>query len=424
MIRNSLRQKGAILVLTALALPMLICTTGLAIDLGNIYVQCSRLQNAADAAAIAGAHAYNGETIKSANNSAKEYIKGKMHNLATDEDIHPPNYQMQSKDNVKYYRVKLEKDVPLYFLKVFYEKDTFTVPVESIAEIKTTNNILSPYMFIFSKRLHTVGTFSNPDNATTDGQIRSSFDDSIIYTDKNYEELAYNDDNKLNVQAFFTQKSVDEKLSISRALAKSAAVYDKTTGKASTNGYYHSAIYSTYDYMNMISYIENGVKSAQNDAFNAGYNLKASDINTSQKYSYVFNANADLNIDTALSGDINTPIYIEFKSGTDVTNINLSADTRRPIMIYSEGTTKIHLNLNGHTFRGIICAPKINDEGVLINANGGTFSGTITAANINLQGGTSHYKFEGFSASDSGNSSSSTTTVTLTSNPSGITWND
>ncbi|MCH3959510.1 MAG: Tad domain-containing protein [Selenomonas sp.] len=126
MIRNTLRQKGAILVLTALALPMLICATGLAVDLGNIYVQRSRLQNAADAAAIAGAHAYadNAEKVSShpkADAMAGQYLTGSAKNLEEDEVVHP-NYQAKSKDSVTYYRVALQKDVPLYFLKAFYEK--------------------------------------------------------------------------------------------------------------------------------------------------------------------------------------------------------------------------------------------------------------------------------------------------------------
>ena len=51
-------QRGAILVLTAFLLPFIIAFTGLAVDFGNLYVQHQRLQNAADAAVLAGAKAY------------------------------------------------------------------------------------------------------------------------------------------------------------------------------------------------------------------------------------------------------------------------------------------------------------------------------------------------------------------------------
>ena len=78
------------------------------------------------------------------------------------------------------------------------------------------------------------------------------------------------------------------------------------------------------------------------------------------------------------------------------------------------------MNLNGHTFRGVVWAPYINDEGVLINANGGTFSGSIIASSINLQGGRGTFKYENFfdsgSGSGSGSGSSSSTSSTATYN--------
>ena len=86
------RQSGAILAFTALLLPMIIVGTGLAVDLGNIYVQYSRLQNAADAAALAGAHEYavQGEKVNShpkANKMAEKYVQGDYHNLDHSESI-------------------------------------------------------------------------------------------------------------------------------------------------------------------------------------------------------------------------------------------------------------------------------------------------------------------------------------------------
>ena len=53
------------------------------------------------------------------------------------------------------------------------------------------------------------------------------------------------------------------------------------------------------------------------------------------------------------------------------------------------------MNLNGHTFSGIVYAPTMSDEGVLINANEGTFNGSIVARTLNLQGGRGHYVYAG-----------------------------
>ena len=48
-------QKGVLLVFTALLLPVVFACAGLAVDLGNMYVHKSNLQNAVDSAALAGA---------------------------------------------------------------------------------------------------------------------------------------------------------------------------------------------------------------------------------------------------------------------------------------------------------------------------------------------------------------------------------
>lgn len=51
-------QRGALLVLFALLLPVFFACAGLAVDLGNMYSYKSNLQNAVDAAALAGASGY------------------------------------------------------------------------------------------------------------------------------------------------------------------------------------------------------------------------------------------------------------------------------------------------------------------------------------------------------------------------------
>ena len=56
---NYLKQeRGSILVLSVILLPILFAFLGFGYDFGNIYMHKSRLQNVADAAALAGARAY------------------------------------------------------------------------------------------------------------------------------------------------------------------------------------------------------------------------------------------------------------------------------------------------------------------------------------------------------------------------------
>ena len=57
--KQSERQRGSILLLTAVLLPILIAMVGLAIDTAHLYAQQIRLQNAADAAVLAAAKEYS-----------------------------------------------------------------------------------------------------------------------------------------------------------------------------------------------------------------------------------------------------------------------------------------------------------------------------------------------------------------------------
>ncbi|BAL81739.1 hypothetical protein SELR_00310 [Selenomonas ruminantium subsp. lactilytica TAM6421] len=52
--KGKLAEKGTVLVFVALALPFLILFAGMAIDIGRGYLHKSYMQNAADAAALAG----------------------------------------------------------------------------------------------------------------------------------------------------------------------------------------------------------------------------------------------------------------------------------------------------------------------------------------------------------------------------------
>ena len=51
------KQRGQVLVFYALMIPLLLLFAGAGLDLGWYYLNVSRLQNAADAAALAGAQA-------------------------------------------------------------------------------------------------------------------------------------------------------------------------------------------------------------------------------------------------------------------------------------------------------------------------------------------------------------------------------
>ncbi|MDD6119502.1 MAG: pilus assembly protein [Selenomonadaceae bacterium] len=113
------QQKGAFIVLTAFLLPLLIALSGTVIDFGNLYIHKARLQNATDAAAIAGAYAYLDYGDKAAGDTAKSYIMGDSGNLPKDTILTYEKYSAITEDGNTLYCVQLKESVPLYFLKYF-----------------------------------------------------------------------------------------------------------------------------------------------------------------------------------------------------------------------------------------------------------------------------------------------------------------
>lgn len=425
------RQKGAILVLTAFLLPLLLAATGCAIDFGNLYYQKSRLQNAADAAALAGAHQYvkvyetkHASGAKTAADAlADEYIIGGHHNLQLDEAVEIQHELKLGKKQKYYYIVTISKAVPLYFLQIFLSEKEATVSAHSNAVIYSNENTaeskenkMPPHLFVFSRQLTGVNSIDSPDNFDLAGKIITTFDGSVVYTDPNHEPIQYSTQTD-KLQEFFTKRARDEGLSVNEARKRDGSVYDTTAqgaerGEDTKHGYWHRA-----QYLENFSYDELGkqiLSPYTEEKHNIDhYDQKHQDfyqnaVEASDHLQKYDSGNINLTIFKEIQGNIDQPVVIEAPQYGSVINVNLYADTRRPIIIYSPGAMQIHVNLNGHTFRGIVFAPNINDEGVLVNANGGIFSGSIVAKTINLQGGKGTYRYENvLGGSASGGSSGS-----------------
>lgn len=433
-----LNQKGAVLVLTALMLPLIICVAGTAVDLGNIYIQHSRLQNAADAAALAGANAYakNNETVAAhpkANETAAEYISGKYHNLAADENISEPSYQARKIDSsLSYYRVKLQKEVDLYFLKLFTDKTTFSVTAASVASIINTQSISTPSnLFLFEKEFDAVNSLKNPDKLTNDSYNRDSknmistaFDGKIHYTDRYGKEnkdsySIKNGDVKVTYSSqsstldrFFTSSAMTDNKSqnISNIMEKGHDAEFSSDGTPQS-GYYHYAEFEAYDYKPFLNFMKDLTANAD---IVQDQNLKTSSQTFASDYiraEYSKTPNLSIEVDKTLGSANNSdePIYIyintvgEYGGSMSVVNINLNADTGRPLIICLDGnpsnrSTQVHFNLNGYTFKGIIFTPYSNEwEGVLVNAANSTFYGSIYAGNkLSLRGDNSKYIYKDF----------------------------
>ena len=428
------RQKGQIIVFTAVLLPFIIAMCGLTVDFGNMYVHKSKLQNAADAAAIAGAYAYaeNGENKDqhpNANDAADDSIEI---NYSNHSNI-TREFKARTANNKDYFRVVLREDVPIYFLRLFNVGNTAEVAADAVASIESTggnsggDSIFNNLFSFGGGGFNSTNNGQNPDNpnnridpnhiATYDGNIVNIGQDtgSATYRHKLLTSQAREEASKGNIisttdainAGYYTEVTTDKTKSLDEQLA---TIRDK----AKTDG-------SRQDKMNDIPLSKYLQQANGND------------------YIYNTSENFELKVDSTYmqqNANNNNPLYVVVdiaptpwnawagcKLKPEVTYQN-GYETSRPIVFVYTGKGEVTIDpVSNSFFRGIIYAPY---GSVKINDNGLTFRGSIVANSISLSS-VGHYTWEpiisGGGSSGSGSSSGSTS-VGLVSPPSDINWND
>lgn len=432
------KEKGAIIVFTALLLPFMMICVGLAFDLGNLYVHKTRLQNAADAAALAGARAYaaSGETNSpdtvtshpAADAEAREYVKSNAEeNNLNNDVITTCRAKANNSDETRiYYRVDLEEEVPFYFLRILgterFEKQT--VKADSVAVIMaavTYEEEKGNELFIVRHNLNIVNSIDNPDTVNKADYVgtplarAATFNGSITYTDgsgKNPKNASGYSDYKIThstqqgeLEYFFTTKAKTEGKTLWQAThdvngneiegkgneyatRDSFADYDMSALGASTKTLLGLQDYSARNWENWDSYKSNFKTKAD---FGSG--ITSSDLSNSVAITADM-ANGDGNIALTIDGSVgdsdSDPIYVYFDESIYQINFNVNSSNNRPIVVCYMGTGNMHINFNnGSTFTGVIYAPNItSQEGCLINNNNNShFVGSIIANYMYIAGG-------------------------------------
>ena len=120
--RSRRTQKGTVIVLAAILLPILLAGLGLVIDNGQALDMKRRLQKAADAGALAAAHEIRRNKAGGLHQIALDNIKLNGFSLP-DTNIqvfNPPKTGKRAGDK-DFVEVVLRHEAPLYFMKAFYE---------------------------------------------------------------------------------------------------------------------------------------------------------------------------------------------------------------------------------------------------------------------------------------------------------------
>ena len=375
------RQKGQILVFTAVLLPLLIAACGFTVDFGNMYMHKSKLQNAADAAAISGAYAYRdyGDTPEKHKN-ADNFAEFSLHdNIANATDLERIYQARIADDGNTYYRVLLTEEVPVYFLRLFNVGDTVNVSADAVASISYSGGkggIFDNLFSFGSGGFHTVNSTQNYDNAGNPLISGSAFYHGRIVG---------------------IGPDADMKKDYQRTLLDTIALEKKNNG---TYKYVTEAI-AAGDYIELehdadkaldekMADIMAGVNSNQGKAYKWDNGIDISQISQFYGANYIYNKggiNPTLNINSPLPATSdNSPLYIVCDTPGQLGKIELKSSVvdmnSRPIIYVFTGSD-LHIHADGGFFRGIIYAPyatvKLNDDKL-------KFYGSIVANKLDLDG--------------------------------------
>ena len=395
-------QKGVLLVFTALLLPVVFACAGLAVDLGNMYVHKSNLQNAVDSAALAGAAGYiaGGETAEDhpgANIMSDEYLKA---NLGGEyQKLIVKDFQAQTVSGKTYYRVKVTQKSPVYFMTLLGLDPLTDVSADAVAQVGSAGSSSSGFGFkdlIVANHISDLGSIgpnyyywwrdifspyllgSYGIQATYDGNIVERGSDSPGYAftpdaynktlgwavaDHNYFRLSDGGDTDYNSFYDSTERKFDD-------------LYNANRSSVQKWNYTNQVIYGTGDY-----------------------------------YEKTTSGNANVTIQ-GLDGESSKPIYVKIDSEANANkiNINIPETNNRPIVIIYTGTTKngkgngkgnnkpLILDINSSsnwygptTFTGVLYAP--NADVVIQMGYGCEFRGSINAGDLTVDSNMSRFTY-------------------------------
>lgn len=403
------QERGAIFVLTAILLPLMFGFIGISYDVGNLYMHKARLQNVADAAALAGAREYvnQKETPDSHGKTdieANKFINSNLVNLNNADSVTPDEKShlvRQSVDGSKtktYYRIGLTENVGLSFLPVLGINRNATVQASAVALAEGTASNTLPSVpvpasasFSIFDNLFTFSEYLFLDNINENGHADASFDGRIVYT-----MLNNNTETSSNPNDFFYKLGDQPGMSVDkRHIYNQKGNVSNGQNTSHINDPYLNPYFNTRDYVETFKQWlrtdEAGKKLYYEVTSDSYQEFNTSFINQHLDYN-VFHYNYDKangNMVVNVSGNISTskynddtPVYVIVEPQVHLLRVHLNNNSR-PIVVVYLGNERISIE-SGDKGKLVLYAP--DSEVYLVNFNG-TYTGNIIAKRIALGGG-------------------------------------
>ncbi len=406
------QESGAIITLTALLIPLMLSMMGIGYDVGNLYMHKARLQNMADAAALAGGKEYldkldvseeggtvqDGETIDNHPNTdrvAKNYVTKNSINLPNSTISHDFNslkVRLSNTDGkTPYFRVGLQEYVNLHFLPI-------------ISGLPKSQLVRAEGIAVLVKG--TPGTGTGSSGSSNQKPLPSAFNNLFTFSDSFITENVIEDHiHNFNINASFKGDIAYTNYNqVNPDKTSQTNMYYNTSGNnggdsSPNNHFYESKVNGSSNkindpIINTLNNTEDYVTAFQSwlsgphiEITNHNHqNLSASDINNyeSNVIHYNYSGNLNIHINGAINAtenyNIYTPVYIIIEPSIHLTNINMSNnDGGRPVVLVYLGEEELWFQ-NANNFSGVIYAPYAK-----VNVNfGGTFLGNIVAESIQI----------------------------------------
>jgi Flp pilus assembly protein TadG len=134
---NARREKGSVLLMCALAMPVLIGLAGLALDAGTMYVERRNMQTAADAGALGGASEIYRQQFSLVTSSAQAATTANGFTDGTNGvtvTVNRPQASGYYTGNLEYVEVLINQPSPTYFRR-FLGTRPWTVPARAVAGV-------------------------------------------------------------------------------------------------------------------------------------------------------------------------------------------------------------------------------------------------------------------------------------------------
>lgn len=441
-------KKGAVLLFAALLLPLLFAFAGLAFDLGNMYALHSRLQNSADASALAGAAVFDSRVDTESDHETSDRAAEKFLRLNNESlegiTMDPPQVRLGSNDRY-YYRVRLRQEVPYYILRYFRSVlgDYINISATAYAMIPFSRSGAGDG----SESGGTPGYFDNLFTAVKNIHLQHATENPDVYnrydlTTKEGVEKALNDNQRIEISSFYDGNMVYGGNLITQGFIFNSqakpyknnaldALHDNLTGYVQNPTYDPSLSQS-----DISGYIATAEKIAEANttykgAANGNQTFNIDEINNNipayNGYHYTNNNGGDFQINNSLKGNSDEPFYVIVdKAANPQIHMNSGVDTVRPIIYCYLGNGAVKVEpAPGSTFRGVIYAP--NASQVHINeGDGWTFEGSIVANQIHLNAKATYFHknwLEGGSNTP-GPGEDDNKNVILVLPPDGVVWDD